>query len=223
MTTNEESSVTLSHRLQILATEHWSLLASRSLAWSESFNRATMFLATLSGAVVALALVAQASSFGRMFSIFALIILPVVLFIGVTTFIRLGATNYHDALCVTGMNRIRHAYLEIAPDMAQYFVMSAHDDERGVAITMGLPPAMPFYQHMLAATPTVIVMINSIIAGVIASIAVSLVTDQSTIVALAGVIGFLLSAGLHQLAAKKSIGRAIGGFKPRFPTEGASV
>jgi hypothetical protein len=222
MTTNEESSVSLAHRLQILATEHWSLLASRSLAWSESFNRATMFLATLSWAVVALALVAQASSFGRMFSIFALVILPVVLFIGVTTFIRLTATNYHDALCVTGMNRIRHAYLEIAPDMAQYFVMSSHDDERGVAITMGLPPAMPFYQHMLSATPTVVVVINSIITGVIASITGSLLTNQALVIALAGVSGFLISAALHQLAAKRSIESALGGLQPRFPTEEAA-
>lgn len=44
-------------RLQILSTEHWSLLASRSLGWNEVFSRTTMFLATLSGAVVALALV----------------------------------------------------------------------------------------------------------------------------------------------------------------------
>ncbi len=28
-------------RLQILSTEHWSLLASRSLAWNESFTRAS--------------------------------------------------------------------------------------------------------------------------------------------------------------------------------------
>lgn len=46
-------------RLQILSTEHWSLLASRSLGWNEVFSRTTMFLATLSGAVVALALVAH--------------------------------------------------------------------------------------------------------------------------------------------------------------------
>ncbi len=53
--------------------------------------------------------------------------------------------------------------------MAPYFVMSSHNDQRGVAITMGLPPAMPFYQHLLAGTPTVIVVINSILAGVIGS------------------------------------------------------
>jgi hypothetical protein len=104
-----------SMRLQILSTEHWSLLASRSLAWNESFSRAGMFLSTLTGAIVALALVAQASAFGEGFALFALVILPIVLFIGLATFIPLGASNYHEALCVIGMNRIRAAYLELAP------------------------------------------------------------------------------------------------------------
>ena len=36
-------------RLQILSTEHWSLLASRGLAWNELFSRAGMYLSTLSG------------------------------------------------------------------------------------------------------------------------------------------------------------------------------
>ena len=51
----------LALQLQVLSTEHWSLLASRSLAWNESFSRAGMFLSTLTGAIVALALVAQAT------------------------------------------------------------------------------------------------------------------------------------------------------------------
>src|SRR5437879_9575211 len=85
-------------RLQILSTEHWSLLASRSLAWNESFSRAGMFLTTLTGAIVALALVAQASAFGDGFTLFALVILPIVLFIGVATYMRLGTSNYHEGL-----------------------------------------------------------------------------------------------------------------------------
>src|SRR3982074_3474684 len=92
-----------SMRLQILSTEHWSLLASRSLAWNESFSRAGMFLTTLSGAIVALALVAQASAFGEGFTLFALVILPVVLFVGVSTSTRLGGANSHHAPVVTGM------------------------------------------------------------------------------------------------------------------------
>ena len=65
-------------RLQILTTEHWSLLSTRSLSWNEAFSRATMFLSVLSGAVVALALVAQATGFDEGFTTFAILILPVV-------------------------------------------------------------------------------------------------------------------------------------------------
>ena len=129
--------ISASMRLQILSTEHWSLLASRSLAWNESFSRAGMFLAALSGAIVALALVAQATDFGDGFLLTALVILPVVLFVGTATVVRLGDSNYHDAICIIGMNRIRHAYLELAPELEPYFVMGSHDDMRGVGITDG--------------------------------------------------------------------------------------
>ena len=60
-----EGSLPPALRLQILTTEHWSLLSTRGLSWNEAFSRATMFLSVLSGAVVALALVAQATAFGE--------------------------------------------------------------------------------------------------------------------------------------------------------------
>ncbi|HEY6058541.1 MAG TPA: hypothetical protein VIV06_10940, partial [Candidatus Limnocylindrales bacterium] len=138
--TQADGGATTALRLQILSSEHWSLLATRSLAWNESFTRAGMFLTALSGAIVALALVAQASDFGPGFVIFALVILPVVLFIGLTTYARLGAANSNEAICVIGMNRIRAAYLQFAPDLEPYFVMGAHDDARGVGVTMGVDP-----------------------------------------------------------------------------------
>ena len=50
-------------KLQILATEHWSLLATRSLTYTESLGRVNVFLAILSGAVIALALAAIAVGF----------------------------------------------------------------------------------------------------------------------------------------------------------------
>ncbi|MDF2748200.1 MAG: hypothetical protein K0S98_2487, partial [Propionibacteriaceae bacterium] len=125
-----DGATTPSMKLQILSTEHWSLLASRSLAWNESFSRGGMFLATLSGAIVALALVAQATQFGEGFRIFGLVILPVVLFVGIGTNFRMGYANYHDAVCVQGMNRIRAGYLELAPDVKRFFVMGTTDDER---------------------------------------------------------------------------------------------
>jgi hypothetical protein len=112
-----DSAAPVAVRLQILSTEHWSLLATRSLTWNESFSRSSMFLSALSGAVVALALVAQASAFGEAFVVFSLVLLPVVFFIGFGTYVRLVQANLEDARWVSGMNRLRHAYLEIAPEL----------------------------------------------------------------------------------------------------------
>jgi hypothetical protein len=102
--------------------------------------------------------------------LFALVILPIVLFVGVTTFLRLGASNYHDALCVAGMNRIRGAYLDYAPDLERYFVMSAHDDARGLRITMAAPPGLIPMAHLLAATPTLVMVLGPAIASALLSV-----------------------------------------------------
>src|SRR5919106_6718675 len=99
------------HALQILTTEHWSLLAARSLVYTEAMSRTSIFVAALTGSVVSLALVAQATDFGDGFVAFALVLLPVVFFLGVTTVVRLGQVNLEDATWVQGMNRIRNAYL----------------------------------------------------------------------------------------------------------------
>src|SRR4029453_1005457 len=72
-TDQASTEITPALRLQILATEHWSLLATRSLAWNEAFTRAGMLLSALAGAIVALALVGQGSGFGTTFVAFALV------------------------------------------------------------------------------------------------------------------------------------------------------
>ena len=105
-------------RLQILATEHWSLLATRSLTYNEALSRVTIFLAILSGAVIALALVAQADGFGPTTISIAIPVLCVVLFAGVVTVGRLIRLNSDDYRWVIGMNRLRHAYIEMHPDLA---------------------------------------------------------------------------------------------------------
>src|SRR2546427_2903681 len=207
-------------RLQILSTEHWSLLASRSLAWNESFSRAGMFLTTLTGAIVALALVAQASAFGDGFTLFALVILPVVLFIGVATYIRLGTSNYHEGLCVIGMNRIRAAYLELAPDLERYFVMSAHDDLRGIGITMGVQPGggrLFWVAQMVAGTPTVVTILNAVLAGVIASVAAVRVGFGTSATLGGGVLGVAVAMVLQGWHTQKAIAKAQLAQHPPFP------
>ncbi len=154
-------------KLQILSTEHWSLLASRTLAWNESFTRTSMFLSTLSFAIVALALVGQATTFGEEFRIFALVVLPVVLFVGITTSLRLDNSNYHDLICIAGMNRIRANYLHLAPSMKDVFVMGATDDARGIELTAANVPGHGWLADVLAATPALVAVLNATLAGAI--------------------------------------------------------
>ena len=68
--------------IQILSTEHWSLLGARSLAYNEAFIRGGMFLTFLSMSFVALALLAQGMSFGDQFLTIAAVVLAFDFVIG---------------------------------------------------------------------------------------------------------------------------------------------
>jgi hypothetical protein len=181
------------HALQILTTEHWSLLASRSLGYTEAMSRASIYVAALTGSVVALALVGQATGFDDAFVAFALVLLPVVFFLGLVTIIRLGQINWEDATWVQGMNRIRNAYLDIAPELEPYFVTSKYDDDRGVLTsTLAVPAVMPHIQPFVA-IPGVVAVLDSVIAGAIAGItAHALDTGTGWTVAI-GAITFVLT------------------------------
>jgi hypothetical protein len=159
------------HRLQILATEHWNLLATRSLSWSESFSRAGMFLTVLSGATVALALVAQATQFGEGFVLFALLVLPVVLFVGATTFVRLVEVNNEDVHWVYGMNRIRHAYIDMEPDLEPYFISGFTDDDAAIVRTYGSHGTGSALTHALVTTPATIAFVNAMVAAILGVVA----------------------------------------------------
>ena len=188
--------------------------------WNEAFSRTGMFLSTLSGAIVALAIVAQASQFGEGFTLFALVILPIALFIGVATVMRLGVANYHEAMCVIGMNRIRAAYLELAPDLERYFVMSAHDDPRGIGITMGVQPGgmVSWIGQIVAGTPTVVMILNCALAGAIGAILALRLGATSTGILVGGAVGFLVALAAQGLYARQTIAKGQAGYRPLFPT-----
>lgn len=61
----------LAVRAQLLATEHWSLLATRSMTQSEILSRITMFLMLVSASIVSLALIGQFTRFDDRFITFA--------------------------------------------------------------------------------------------------------------------------------------------------------
>lgn len=203
-------------RLQILTTEHWSLLSTRALSWNEAFSRATMFLSALTGSVVALALVAGVMGFGGGFVAFALLLLPIVLFIGVATFRRLIEINREDVRWVVGMNRLRHAYLEAAPELRPYFVTGWTDDDAGIMTTFGARPGPGSFAHEFVTTPGLIAVIDGVVAGVLAAIlGIHVGTELGVSLALAvgsGILTIVLLAVLqYRLVIRPR------GLEPRFP------
>ena len=204
-------------RLQILTTEHWSLLSTRAMSWSEAFSRAGMFLSALSGAVVALGLVAGATGFGEGFLIFALLLLPVVLFAGVGTFVRLVAINREDVGWVIGMNRLRHAYLEAAPELRPYFVTGSTDDEAGIMTTFGAAPGPGGFVHEFVTTPGLIAVVDGVVAGSLAAAIVLLAGAAMSVVLIVAVGIGLLTTALLAVHQYRGVVRPRALLRARFP------
>jgi hypothetical protein len=206
-------------RLQILTTEHWSLLSTRSLSWNEAFSRASMFLSVLSGAVVALALVAQATAFGDGFVTFALLILPVVLFAGVASFARLVAINHEDVAWVVGMNMLRHAYLELAPELRGYFITGSNDDEAGVMATYGAAPGPGSFVHEFVTTPGMLAVINGVVAGILVGIVALRFGSATTVAVGLGIAAALATCALLVVYQYRGVVRPRGRRRARFPRD----
>jgi hypothetical protein len=206
------------HALQILTTEHWSLLAARSLVYTESMSRTSIFVAALTGSVVALALVAQATDFGDGFVAFALVLLPVVYFLGIVTVARLGQVNLEDAIWVQGMNRIRHAYLDLAPELAPYFVTSRYDDDRGVLQSSVAMRDWPPWTQAFVAVPGVVAVIDSVVAGAIAGIAAVGLEVGTAGAVTSGAVLFVLSLSGFVAWGRRQLSKGRREIVPLFPT-----
>ncbi len=209
-------------KLQILATEHWSLLATRSLTYTESLSRVSMFLAILSGAVIALALVAQADHFGPAFISIAMLTLFVVLFVGIATIGRLMSLNRDDYRWVIGMNRLRHAYLELHPELEPSFVSSPYDDMPGALRTLGVDiragRGLGSTLHVLQTLPGMLSVIVAAVAGAIGALAAVALAATALGVVLTAAAAFILAVVLMSIWGRMSFGGDDPSLEPRFPS-----
>ena len=185
-------------RVQLLSTEHWSLLATRSMSWNEAFARTGMFLSTLSAGTVALALAGPAMSFGSAFALFALVILSVVLFLGIATFVRLTQVNNEDLYWVYGMNRIRGAYARMVPGIEHEFITGHTVDAAGFARTFGAVNVTTEISklHALVTTPAVVGVISSVVFGVIVGLLIGQLGMSELAAVAAGIVAALVGIAL---------------------------
>jgi len=87
-----------------------------------------MFLASASGGLIALGLVATATRVGTAFYAFGLVLLPTLAFIGLVTFERALQTGLEDYLLARRIALLRDYYFHEAPELGQYLMSAPHPE-----------------------------------------------------------------------------------------------
>jgi hypothetical protein len=181
--------------LTALTTEHFTLQGARSQTASESASRASLFILSVSSALVALGFIVQATQTGETFHVFALTVLPTLYVLGIFTFVRVVECGAEDFRYGVAINRIRHYYKEIAGDQENLFLLSGHDDGQGVFANAAVPSEGRPQDFTFA---TVVAVIDSVVGGSAVAIALGAIVDASLGVA-AGVGGAAAVASLTVL------------------------
>jgi hypothetical protein len=205
--TASSSGVPPAVRIQLLATEHWSLLATRGLTWSEVMGRISIHLTVSSASLVVLALVTQASRSGGASDVLSIGLAAAVLVLGTLTGVRVHNASVEDAALIVGMNRLRAAYVEIDPTLADHLVTSWHDDRGGVMRTYAMGAQRHIVSHAVGSTSMFMMILNSMVAGTLGALVASASGAGQAAVAVIGT-----GAGLTHLAvclgvARRSFGR----------------
>jgi len=161
-----ESDAVLSRRAQILATEHWGLLAARSTAQSEVLTRITIFLTLVSAGLVTIGLLGQASGFAGWFGGASLAILAFLSLIGFMTQVRVMNVSEEDMMYVVAMNRLRGAYADLDPTVEDVFLASTFDDQAGMKRTYSFlrPRSVSI---LLGSSVMLLIVVNACVVGLL--------------------------------------------------------
>lgn len=181
-----ESDAALGRRAQILATEHWGLLAARGTAQSEVLTRITIFLALVSAGLITIGLLGQASDFEGWFTPAMLAILAFLCVIGFMTAVRVMNVAEEDMMYVVAMNRLRGAYVDLDPEVAAYFLASPYDDEAGMKRTYSFLRVRGA-SHLLGSSSLLVFVVDACVFGLFAG---------AIVVAAGGAIGWAIAAGI---------------------------
>lgn len=180
------------HIIQIATTEHYNLQSGRSTTVSDTNGRSSLFLSTVSMTLIALTFIGQISHLGQAFFVFALVLFPSLFFFGIVTFERVLQSAIEDVIYARGINRLRHLYVEIAPELKEYFILSTHDDDNSAYSNMA---AKATWWQVFLTTPGMIGIITSILGGVFVGLATVYLFAFSLQVGFSVGLGAFLSVG----------------------------
>jgi hypothetical protein len=185
-------------------TEHFNLQVSRAVTVSEANGRASIYLAALSSNLIALAFIGQISRLGVAFYAFALILLPVLAFVGTVTFLRLVQSSIEDIAYAHRIALVRSYYLRVSPELEPYLV-ALH--RRRAAPVHGAPGA---WQLTLTAAGMVAVVNSVVLAACAGLVLVAAGVASLAVPVAAGVLVGVAAFALHHRHHR----RARDGFSP---------
>jgi len=194
--------------LTALTTEHFNLQTGRMGTISEANGRSSLYLGSLSSAVIAIAFVGQANQIGDTFYLFALTLLPPVFLLGVFTYLRLVQISIEDMVYTVLSFRIRQYFLGLDPKAAPFFPPT---DPQGIAKLerIGLVPTGPL--QMLLTAASMVACINAIVGGVVVALAARLLLEASVpVAAVTGAVVALMFATLFFAYQVRRFQRAAG-------------
>jgi hypothetical protein len=201
--------------LTALTTEHFTLQGARSQTMSESASRTTLYIGAVSSTLVALGFIGQVSDSGDAFDVFALTVLPTLYVLGAFTFVRVVECGAEDFRYGLAINRIRGYYRQLAGDEANLFLLSGHDDGRGVFENMGVPAEG---RSQLFSFATVVAIINSVIGGSAVAIAAGVLGGPLGVAAAIGAVVAIVSVLAWVRLATGLLARRTSGIEPMFPS-----
>ena len=212
--------------LQILSTEHWSLLTARSLVYNEAFARGGMFLAFLSATLLVLGLISTATGFSDEFLVVAALLLSLDFFVGLATLGRINGAGEEDIRYLQGMNRLRHAYHEIVPGLEDYFITSKYDDFDSVIgfYGPGVEATDTFggILHGMTTMPVLVSVICCAIGSVLSGVLVLLTTHDPSLAAIVAAVVFVVLFAFFAVAGYRGAMGFAGRMPARFPRPPAS-
>jgi hypothetical protein len=176
-------------------TEHFNLQTARAATISEANGRASIYLAALSSNLIALAFIGQMSRLGTDFYAFALILLPVLAFVGIVTFQRLVQSSFEDIAYAQRIARLRTLYVALAPELEPYLLLPR--GQPGERLHGGR--LEPTRWQLTLTTAGMVAVVNSVVLAASAGLALAALGAASLAVTLAaGAVIGAVALAMHR-------------------------
>ena len=165
-----------------LANEYFALSGLRSSSIAEAGTRATLFFTTLTGTVLALGFLAGTTSAVVPVAYAAL---PIVILLGLLSFLRLVDISVEDVGALRAINRIRTYYAGLVPEATEYFPAPGQKQAINELVDIGERRAL--WRATLTIAATVGVM-DALVTGASLAFALSHMGAPTTLAVVAGII-----------------------------------